>query len=457
VIKGRINSVGTMAALVHLTFGNKLVAEGSAVVGSKTAARNSQCDVGKSPDILEVLFGSKEVAPPPQNLYPQKLSPPLLQDSDVRRQILRFTQQSKVQVLKFVSSSAECVEYITMLVRASRIAGETRRGPDAPVNPSGDSQTKNWPGPTALVPNTRFVPRLASLRGRAAAGTRSCLDSDMPTYVVERTTGNASVVRFNRTAKQYLDRGPQMFHIETRAGFTTVAEVLFTGLLWGVSASTDGWNKLLFGFGSATAPSMDMTVFRDAVTGIFMFEIWESSNACLVSSATAIMQDTSYAEIVVKYAVQGATMKIKVNAKVEVSVMCTTPRTDQKSPVTYVGWSADGACPLNADVKGLFAIDTVLTDAETSVIRACMTRGQDTLSQCDIYPAGQTAHAGSRDVQACVTVCLAGADLVPRSAACQCNAGYSGLSDACAACPTGTLKAVARNTTLAPSGPPALT
>jgi len=102
----------------------------------------------------------------------------------------------------------------------------------------------------ALVPGSSLVPRLATMRGRDAVETRSGAGATMPTFHATAGPGGGGVVRFDRSARQFLDGGAHAFQIASQNGFTAVAVVRFTGAApTGASDTAGGWNERVFGFG----------------------------------------------------------------------------------------------------------------------------------------------------------------------------------------------------------------
>ena len=160
--KAKVNfttTTATSAALVNPNVGDQLVAEGLPIVGAQTAASKSHCDVVTPPVLQKVLLGSKGGAPLPHNLSPQKPSVCFSSDSDIRRQMLNFTQHCAVHYMTFTSSSIERVGHVAMLARASRLVSTvkveavTKKVAPTLVNPSGAPQAKN-------IPTRRFSCRI---------------------------------------------------------------------------------------------------------------------------------------------------------------------------------------------------------------------------------------------------------------------------------------------------------
>jgi len=294
----------------------------------------------------------------------------------------------------------------------------------------------------ALVPGSTRVPRLAALLGRDAVETRSAAAADMPSYNATAGPGGGGVLRFDRSARQFLDGGAHVFHIAIQKGFTAVALVKFTGALEGASDAAGGWNERVFGFGVTSGMRQDIVLHRDLLTGRLVFAIFEPSAPCTATSVTPIAQD-AWVQIVVRYVtVGGFRVFIRVDAQTEVATTCAAG-TDRVSAVTHVGQGPLGTFPFQGDIAGLFAVDAPLTTAQTAAILARMRAGQDTLSSCEFCGAGLAAPRGSLGAAACGTACSASASWIPGTTTCACDPGFTSAGPGCEACPAGEYKVLA--------------
>jgi len=99
-------------------------------------------------------------------------------------------------------------------------------------------------------------------------------------------------------------------------------------------------------------------------------------------------------------------MGLRVGSTIVTPVVCSTPRTDRSVFNTYVGKSNWADAYFQGRIAGLYAVDTLLSEAEIMEVIDSIYTGDDGLQTCATCPASAQSPQGSTTAAECT--CLAG-------------------------------------------------
>ena len=237
----------------------------------------------------------------------------------------------------------------------------------------------------ALVPASS--PKLASPSTRDQNAIGSLV---LPAFSAGGGPEGKGAVRFTRAQEQYLNGGKHTFKIATNGGLTVIAVVRFVN-------PSAAWERII-DFGNGQSNDNLMLARED---NLLYWRIYDDkgggSKVCDLSTGVDVVVKDAWMTVVARYNNKTNTAELRVGSR-DFSQACTGAVDDRTLSKTYVGksmWTADGNSYLDADVAGLFVIDTYVDADAAGAIAGTMTKGKDLTElsaksvSCTACPSGK--------------------------------------------------------------------
>lgn len=242
----------------------------------------------------------------------------------------------------------------------------------------------------------------------------------MPAFSAGGGPDGKGAVRFTRAQEQFFDGGQHTFKIAANGGLTVIAVIRFVN-------PSAAWERII-DFGNGQSNNNLVLVRED---NLLYWRIYDdkggSSKVCDLSTGIDVVVKDAWMTVVARYNNRTNTAELRVGSQ-DFSKGCTGTVSDRTLFKTYVGksmWTADGNSYLDADVAGLFVVDTYMdagaADAIADRMRrsssgysgpediaGCMLCATDTFkassgnAPCTTCPAKTSSVSGSRSICDCI-------------------------------------------------------